>query len=298
MGYDCAYGNVSCGGGFRSESSARWHSTCPPGRAVSLANRIAKEENVANLDVRNELLRTARLSNEALELIQGSDSRLGRESRENLEKLAAARLLARALEIKLGPIDPAAEASLITSLALAVGAELGDVPAPQPSVTAGHGEPSDVVRLVSLELRERGRAPVGEDIPGLLVALGLADAAQEQLWVISVDALSRVRNVVEVARGSMIEVDVPLPVLFAAVLTVGTEFFLIAHNHPSGDAHPSSGDFDLTATVLEAANIIGLYFLDHLIAAPSEPVFSFFDHGLLQRPPIGPGHDRAYVPPR
>ncbi len=62
--------------------------------------------------------------------------------------------------------------------------------------------------------------------------------------------------------------------------------FILVHNHPSGDPTPSSADTSMTKRVREAANVVGVEFLDHvIIGAPSgsrtHPYFSFREAGLL-----------------
>lgn len=40
---------------------------------------------------------------------------------------------------------------------------------------------------------------------------------------------------------------------------------IAAHNHPSGDPTPSPEDFELTKTLVEAGNLIGIHLYDHII---------------------------------
>ena len=40
---------------------------------------------------------------------------------------------------------------------------------------------------------------------------------------------------------------------------------ILAHNHPSGDITPSKSDIELTRRIKEAANILGIELLDHII---------------------------------
>jgi DNA repair protein RadC len=47
-----------------------------------------------------------------------------------------------------------------------------------------------------------------------------------------------------------------------------------AHNHPSGDTSPSPEDDDVTATLLQAANVLGIRLLDHVIFS-EEAYFSY-----------------------
>jgi DNA repair protein RadC len=62
--------------------------------------------------------------------------------------------------------------------------------------------------------------------------------------------------------------------------------FTVVHNHPSGDPSPSEADRRLTRRLREAAEVLGLVFLDHLIIGlpaegRSQPYFSFKECGLL-----------------
>lgn len=108
-----------------------------------------------------------------------------------------------------------------------------------------------------------------QDIPTMLMKWGLHKEPQECIWVVAIGPELDIRTVVEVARGSHVKARVHLPTLIAAVITSGSERFLMVHNHPSNNPHPSPGDSHLTKTVMDAANATGLYFEDHLILTPS-----------------------------
>ena len=55
------------------------------------------------------------------------------------------------------------------------------------------------------------------------------------------------------------------------------------HNHPSGDAHPSQEDRNLTQRLQSACKIMGIGLLDHVIVGDgSTAYYSFADEGLLQ----------------
>ena len=91
----------------------------------------------------------------------------------------------------------------------------------------------------------------------------------------------QVRSVIEVARGGYHKMDVPIPAIMSAVLVAGTDRFAIAHNHSTGDVTPTAADIDLTKKVMNAANVVGLFFEDHLIVGPNGEEFSMADKGIL-----------------
>lgn len=59
--------------------------------------------------------------------------------------------------------------------------------------------------------------------------------------------------------------------------------FILAHNHPSGTFKPSHSDNQLTTKVAEAAKLMDIRLLDHIIIAGSQQgeYYSFADNGLI-----------------
>lgn len=55
---------------------------------------------------------------------------------------------------------------------------------------------------------------------------------------------------------------------------------VLAHNHPSGDERPSTGDKRITNRLAIAADALGMTLLDHLIFGHGAP-FSFRQKGLI-----------------
>jgi DNA repair protein RadC len=53
------------------------------------------------------------------------------------------------------------------------------------------------------------------------------------------------------------------------------------HNHPSGDPAPSRADIQVTRKLREAARIIGIDMVDHMILGAESSYYSFGDAGLL-----------------
>ena len=58
--------------------------------------------------------------------------------------------------------------------------------------------------------------------------------------------------------------------IFREALKAGAEEIIVAHNHPSGDLTPSKADVDATKKLREAAQLLGMKFLDHLIVGTSD----------------------------
>lgn len=107
----------------------------------------------------------------------------------------------------------------------------------------------------------------------------------ESLRVLILDARLKLREVKEISRGSLNETTAhPRDVMEAVVLGRGYGFVLV-HNHPSGDPAPSAADQAFTLRLREAAQLLQVQFVDHVIigrAGATRPGFySFAQAGYL-----------------
>ena len=57
-------------------------------------------------------------------------------------------------------------------------------------------------------------------------------------------------------------------------------FLMGGDNHPSGNLQPSKEDIDITQKIVEAARILGLRLIDHIIFS-KKGYFSFLESGRL-----------------
>lgn len=94
------------------------------------------------------------------------------------------------------------------------------------------------------------------------------EAGREEFWVVFLDPSPsgyEPAGVMRLAVGSEDLVMVPLPLLLRLVLLSGRDSFLVAHNHPGGDPKPSVADWTMTSGLIEAAELLELEIVDHLI---------------------------------
>lgn len=84
--------------------------------------------------------------------------------------------------------------------------------------------------------------------------------------------LNRRRHVVGhrvLTRGSDAFTVVDPRQIFREALGLRATGVILAHNHPSGDATPSSQDRDVTRRVANAGRVLGIQLVDHLVIADS-----------------------------
>src|SRR6266481_1965610 len=89
----------------------------------------------------------------------------------------------------------------------------------------------------------------------------------------------------EISLGSVNESIAHPREVFRPALLAAAYAIIIVHNHPSGDPTPSSADHSLTRRLAEAAELLQIKLLDHvIIGSPGDgraPYFSFKEAGVL-----------------
>ena len=105
-------------------------------------------------------------------------------------------------------------------------------------------EPKDVASLLMQELRYEKK---------------------EIIKILILNTKNVIQKIVDISSGNISSVNVEPRQILEEILKTGMSKFILVHNHPSGDVTPSYRDYDFTEKLRQAAKIIGLEFLDHII---------------------------------
>ena len=95
----------------------------------------------------------------------------------------------------------------------------------------------------------------------------LAHLEHEEVWALALNAQCNLLGARRVATGGLSAVSISLPKLLRDVVAEGARFFVLVHNHPSGDPTPSAEDLFVTARIATAAATLDVPLLDHVIIA-------------------------------
>lgn len=118
-----------------------------------------------------------------------------------------------------------------------------------------------------------------------LVAAEMRSLHKESLRVILLDTRYHLLRMEEVSLGSVNESIAHPREIFRPAVISSAYAVIVVHNHPSGDPSPSQSDHSLTRRLAEAAELLQIKLLDHIIiGAPAEgrlPYFSFKEAGVL-----------------
>jgi len=125
-------------------------------------------------------------------------------------------------------------------------------------------------RLASTGKREVATVRTPEDAAKLLRHEALASDV-ECFWVLLLDRKYRLhRPPLLITRGILDASLVHPREVFKEAVRTSSAAVVLAHNHPSGDPHPSAEDIRITRQLIEAGRVMDIEVLDHIILGRAE----------------------------
>lgn len=108
---------------------------------------------------------------------------------------------------------------------------------------------------------------------------GLLDGRREEHFaVLGLDSRRRVLAAELVSQGTLTQSLAHPREVFRSAIKLGAAAVIVGHNHPSGDPDPSPDDKAVTRRLRQAAEILGLPLLDHVIIGRGRS-YSFSEAG-------------------
>lgn len=108
----------------------------------------------------------------------------------------------------------------------------------------------------------------------------LGDLPHEEFWIVYLNNSHRVIRREQLSKGGITGTVVDIRLAMKKALDLGAVSLILAHNHPSGILVPSEADKEITGKLIDAAKIMDIKVLDHLIIA-GDSYFSFADNKIL-----------------
>lgn len=97
----------------------------------------------------------------------------------------------------------------------------------------------------------------------------MADLRQEQVRIILLDLTRRVIAIPTLYMGTLNASVLRTAEVFREAVLCNCPAMILVHNHPAGDAIPSPEDVELTHMLIEAAKLLDIVLIDHLIICQS-----------------------------
>jgi DNA repair protein RadC len=98
-----------------------------------------------------------------------------------------------------------------------------------------------------------------------LLMLEMGHLEQEHLRTVLLDTKNRVLETPTVYIGNVNASIIRAAEIFKNAIRANAAALIVAHNHPSGDPTPSPEDVQVTRSLVEAGNLLGIEVLDHII---------------------------------
>ena len=151
----------------------------------------------------------------------------------------------------------------------------------------GIGEAKACIILAAVELGRRigqvrnpGRPVISSpaDVERLLRGR-IANLDRENFVVVLLNTKNEVIETPTVSVGTLSASLVHPREVFKPAIRASAASVILAHNHPSGKVEPSREDREVTKRLGEAAGVLGIEVLDHIIVG--DGYFSMKEHGML-----------------
>lgn len=101
---------------------------------------------------------------------------------------------------------------------------------------------------------------------------------QECFLTILLDGQNRLLAEKTIAEGIPTQATVYVRRVMEEALRVSASSFVVVHNHPSGNPSPSEADDQTTHDLKQAADLLNLVFLDHIIIGSGNSYYSYGDN--------------------
>lgn len=166
--------------------------------------------------------------------------------------------------------------------------QLGRLGSEELQKVKGIGEAKAITILAAMELSRRrqsaelpAKPKIGssKDAADILIPL-MSDLTHEMFYVLYLSQNNKVERKEAVSSGGRTATVVDSRVILKNALLYNASHIVLAHNHPSGNLNPSQADISLTHKIKDAAALMDISLLDHLIVA-NNSYYSMADKGII-----------------
>lgn len=108
----------------------------------------------------------------------------------------------------------------------------------------------------------------------------LSAITHEEFWVLLLNRSNKPITKFKVGLGGVHQTPVDCRLILKQAVLHLASAMVLCHNHPSGNCVPSSADKSLTRTIIDAARLLEIKVIDHIIIAGNN-YYSFSDENTL-----------------
>ena len=152
----------------------------------------------------------------------------------------------------------------------------------------GIGEAKAITIIAALELGrrrkiadivEKKKITTSKDVFNLFQPL-LGDMPHEEFWVLFMNRANNIIEKMRISMGGVAGTVIDVKIILKHALEKLASSVILCHNHPSGNVQPSKSDIDISKKLKEAASLMDINVLDHIVIADTR-YLSMADEGIL-----------------
>lgn len=149
----------------------------------------------------------------------------------------------------------------------------------------GEAKATSIITALELGRRRKSTSVVRQKIVSSRLAYEcfmpmLGDLNHEETWALIINRSNQVVSTLHVSRGGISGTVVDIRLILREALNHYASGIILGHNHPSGNRTPSPQDTSVTKKLQEAARLMDVVLLDHIIVC-GDTYFSFADEGII-----------------
>jgi len=166
---------------------------------------------------------------------------------------------------------------------------LSEIPLDKLLKINGVGKVKAITLLVAFEIGKRCKTYAVErkrkiestrDLVNLMQTKN-ACLSVEEFWVIYLNQGAFLLGAENVGKGGLTTTSTDIRLIMRKALELKATGIILCHNHPSGDILPSGKDLALTKQIREAAQMLTIELLDHIVIC-KEDYYSFAENNILK----------------
>lgn len=108
----------------------------------------------------------------------------------------------------------------------------------------------------------------------------IGELDHEEFWILVMNRAHKVIETMKISQGGITGTVIDTRMILKYAIDKRATSLIVSHNHPSGNIKPSEADINITKKIKNAAALMDISLLDHIIVA-EKSYFSFADEGLL-----------------
>ncbi len=113
-----------------------------------------------------------------------------------------------------------------------------------------------------------------------LIRAELSELPREEFWILLLSRSNRMMEKVKISQGGVSGTITDIRIILQSAFSKLASAMILCHNHPSGNLKPSEADLKITKKIRDAAKLMDIAVLDHIIVG-DQAYFSFADENLL-----------------